>query len=173
MKQDFRDAVFSVVHDLMRADPYIVILSNDNHAWGLDAIRKEFPERAINMGVAEQNMMSVAGGLASCGKYVFVYGQSAHLMRGWEQIKVSICLANLPVTILSLGGPSMWRDGPTHFGDEDLACMRTLSNMRVCGPLQLGDDVDGVVKAAYHAKTPHYIRFDKHMPPDEGIPVNG
>ena len=57
MKQDFRDAVFSVVHDLMRADPHIVILSNDNHAWGLDAIRKEFPERAINMGVAEQNMM--------------------------------------------------------------------------------------------------------------------
>ena len=170
--KDFRDAVFSVVHDLMRADPHIVILSNDNHAWGLDAIRKEFPERAINMGVAEQNMMSVAGGLASSGKYVFVYGQSAHLMRGWEQIKVSICLASLPVTILSLGGRSMWRDGPTHYGDEDLGCMRTLSNMTVCEPLEWAA-VEDSVKMAYEARTPHYIRFDKHMPPDEGIPVNG
>ena len=160
--------VFSVVRDLMRADPNVVVLSNDNHAWGLDAIRKEFPDRAINVGVAEQNMMSVAGGLASSGKYVYVYGQSAHLMRGWEQIKVSICLANLPVTILSLGGRSMWRDGPTHYGDEDLGCMRTLANMTVYEPLQLGDDVDGVVKAAYRAKTPHYIRFDKHMSEPNG-----
>ena len=84
MKQDFRDAAFAIVHALMRADPDVVVLSNDNHAWGLDAIRKEFPHRTINVGVAEQNMFSVAGGLASCGKRVFAYGQSAHLMRGWE-----------------------------------------------------------------------------------------
>ena len=81
----------------MRAYPNIIVLTNDNGAWGLDTIRKEYAERVINMGVAEQNMMSVAGGLASSGKFVFVYGQSAHLMRGWEQVKVCICLANLPV----------------------------------------------------------------------------
>ena len=96
MKRDFRDSAFSVVHDLMRADPDVVVLSNDMNSFGLDEIRKEFPQRTINVGIAEQNMMSLAGGLAASGKRVFVYGIIAHLMRAWEQIKVDICMPNLP-----------------------------------------------------------------------------
>jgi transketolase len=174
MKRDFRDAVFAVVHELMRADSSIVVLTNDNGAWGLDTIREEFPARVVNVGVAEQNMMALAGGLASSGKRVFVYGQCAHLMRGWELIKVCICLPNLPVTILGLGGPSMWRDGPTHYGTEDLGLMRTLRNMTVCEPFEWGCVAD-CVKMAYEARTPHYIRFDKYAgePLGGGIPFGG
>lgn len=162
MTRDFRDAAFSVVHDLMRADPNIIVLTNDNGAWGLDTIRKEYAERVINMGVAEQNMMSVAAGLTSCGKRVFVYGQCAHLMRAWEQIKVCICLPNLPVTIIGVGaGLSMWKDGPTHFGTEDVALMRVFDNMTIYNPADW-ICAEWCVKKAAEARTPHYIRLDKH-----------
>ncbi len=160
-RKDFRDAAFSVVHDLMRADPNVVVLSNDMGALGLDQIRAEFPERTINVGIAEQNMMSLAGGLAASGKRVFVYGIIAHLMRAWEQIKVDICMPNLPVTILGIGaGLSYASDGPTHHGTEDIALMRVLANMTIYNP---ADWVcaEAVTRMAYEAGTPHYIRLDK------------
>jgi transketolase len=163
MKKDFRDAAFSVVHDLMRADPGVVVLTNDMGAQGLDAIRAEFPNRAINVGISEQNMISLAGGLASTGKRVFCYGIIAHLMRAWEQIKVDICMPNLPVTILGVGaGLSYGPDGPTHHGTEDLALMRVLSNMTIYNP---ADWVcaEAVVRMAAEARTPHYIRLDKEQ----------
>jgi len=162
-KKDFRDSAFSVVHDLMRADPDVVVLSNDMGAMGLDEIRKEFPQRAINVGIAEQNMLSLAGGLAASGKRVFVYGIIAHLMRAWEQIKVDICMPNLPVTILGVGaGLSYGPDGPTHHGTEDVALMRVLSNMTIYNP---ADWVctEACVRMAYEARTPHYIRLDKEQ----------
>lgn len=163
MNRDFRDAVFSVVHELMRADPNVVVLTNDMGALGLDKIREEFPDRAINVGIAEQNMMSLAGGLAATGKRVFVYGIIAHLMRAWEQMKVDICMPNLPVTILGVGaGLSYGPDGPTHHGTEDVALMRVLSNMTIYNP---ADWVctEAVVRMAYEAGTPHYIRLDKEQ----------
>jgi len=165
MKKDFRDAAFSAVHALMRADPDVVVLCNDMGAHGLDEIRKEFPDRAINVGIAEQNMMSLAGGLASTGRRVFVYGIIAHLLRAWEQIKVDICMPNLPVTILGVGaGLSYGPDGPTHHGTEDVALMRVLSNMTIYNP---ADWVctEAVVRMAYEARTPHYIRIDKEQLP--------
>lgn len=161
MKRDFRDAAFSVVHDLMRADPNVVVLTNDMGAMGLDKIREEFPDRAINVGIAEQNMMSLAGGLAATGKRVFCYGIIAHLLRAWEQVKVDICMPNLPVTILGVGaGLSYGTDGPTHHGTEDVALMRVLSNMTIYNP---ADWVctEAVTRMAYEARTPHYIRLDK------------
>lgn len=164
-KRDFRDAAFGVVHNLMHIDPNVVVLSNDMGAHGLDAIRAEFPARAINVGIAEQNMLSLAGGLAATGKRVFVYGIIAHLMRAWEQIKIDICMPNLPVTILGVGaGLSYGPDGPTHHGTEDVALMRVLSNMTIYNP---ADWVctEAVVKMAYEAKTPHYIRLDKEQLP--------
>lgn len=163
MKKDFRDSAFSVVLDLMRADPNVLVLHNDMQAYGLTDIRAAFPTRIINVGVAEQNMMSLAAGLASSGKRIFVYGMIAHLMRAWEQIKIGICLPNFPVTILGLGaGLSMERDGPTHHGTEDVALMRVLANMTIYNP---ADWVctEAVVRMAYEARTPHYIRLDKEQ----------
>lgn len=163
--KDFRDAAFGVVHDLMRADPHVVVLANDLGAHGLDKIREEFPARTINVGVAEQNMMSLAGGLAESGKRVFVYGIISHLMRGWEQIKVGLCIPNLPVTIIGLGaGLSSGLDGPTHYGTEDVALMRVLSNMTIYNPADCICTA-AAIQMAYDSGTPHYIRLDKEQLP--------
>lgn len=161
MKRDFRDAAFTVIRDLMRTDPNIVVLNNDHGAFILTEIQQEFPDRAINVGVAEQNMMSVAAGLAASGKKVFVYGIIAHLMRAWEQVKVSICIPNLPVTILGTGaGLSSGLDGPTHHATEDVALMRVLANMTIYNPADCVC-MEACVRMAYEAGTPHYIRLDK------------
>ena len=92
---DFRDAVFETVRQIMRRDPEVVTLTNDMNAMILNQIAEEMPERVFNVGIAEQNIMGVAGGLALGGKKVFVFGILAHLIsRAWEQIKLDICAPN-------------------------------------------------------------------------------
>jgi len=101
---DFRDSVFNTIRDIMRKDPAVMIVTNDMGAMVLDQIREEWPARVINVGIAEQNMMSVAGGLAQCGRKVFGFGIAAHVAtRSWEQIKLDICALNLPVVIVGVG----------------------------------------------------------------------
>ncbi len=166
MGLDFRDAVFNSLHEVMRADVNTVCLTNDMGAMGLDAIRAEFPERAINVGIAEQNMMSVAGGLALAGKSVFVYGIIAHVTaRCFEQIKLDICVPNLPVTIIGVGaGLAYGVDGPTHHGIEDVAIMRALGNMHIYNPAD-GISAFAAVKICHASRRPSYVRMDKEVLP--------
>ena len=166
MGLDFRDAVFNSLHEVMRADINTVCLTNDMGAMGLDAIRAEFPERAINVGIAEQNMISVAGGLALAGKSVFVYGIIAHVTaRCFEQIKLDICVPNLPVTIIGVGaGLAYGVDGPTHHGVEDVAIMRALGNMHIFNPAD-GISAFAAVKTCHASRRPSYLRMDKEVLP--------
>ena len=163
---DFRDAVFNAVAEIMSKDKDVFVLYNDMGAMGLDKIRKEFPGRVINAGIAEQNMASVAAGLTMTGKRVFIYGIIAHIFsRGFEQIRNDICCPNLPVTILGVGsGLSYGTDGPTHHGVQDIAVMRTLPNMAIYNP---ADSVSAhaSVKLAYERGGPGYIRMDKEQLP--------
>ena len=163
---DFRDAVFGSVHAIMRADPNAVCLTNDMGAMGLDIIRAAFPERILNVGIAEQNMMSVAGGLALSGKSVFVYGIVAHVTaRCFEQIKLDICVPDLPVTIIGVGaGLAYGVDGPTHHGVEDIAIMRSLGNMHIYNPADCICAAASVT-LAHAAGRPAYVRMDKELLP--------
>jgi transketolase len=166
MITDFRDAVFNAVGEIMSKDKDVLALYNDMGAMGLDKIRNEFPGRVINAGIAEQNMASVAAGLAMTGKRVFMYGIMAHIFsRGFEQIRNDICCPNLPVTILGVGsGLSYGTDGPTHHGVQDIAVMRTLPNMAIYNP---ADSVSAhtLVKLADERRGPGYIRMDKEQLP--------
>jgi len=166
MGLDFRDAVFNSVHDVVRADPSAVVLTNDMGAMGLDAIRAEFPERVFNVGIAEQNMMSVAGGLALAGKSVFVYGIVAHVTaRCFEQVKLDICVPDLPVTIVGVGaGLAYGVDGPTHHGVEDIAIMRALGNLQIFNPAD-GVTAYAAVQLAHASRRPGYVRMDKEVLP--------
>ena len=159
---DFRDTVFTAVREIMRADGGAMVLVNDQGAMVLDQIKVECPERVVNVGIAEQNMMSVAAGLALCGRSVFVHGIIAHIVfRALEQIKIDICLHNLPVTILGIGaGLSYEKDGPTHCGLDDVPVMSVLPNLRIWDP-PTTEAAAVAVHESYARKAPGYVRMYK------------
>ena len=103
---------------------------------GTDAFANEFPERIIEVGVAEQNLVTVGSGLAAMGKVTFVAAYGAFSPgRNWEQIRTTICLNDMPVKIVGTHvGLSDAPDGATHQMLEDIALMRALPNMTVLSP---------------------------------------
>lgn len=105
-----------------------------------DDFKRKFPGRFINVGVAEQNMVGVAAGLALSGKNVYCYSMASFLLRCIEQIKVDVCYQNLNVKLIGAGGGLYYGcEGVTHHSAEDLAVMRSLPNMTVLAP---GDPVE-------------------------------
>ncbi len=141
----------------------IVVLDADlSKSTKTDTFKKAFPERFINMGIAEQNMMSTAAGLASCGKVVFASSFAMFAAgRAFEQIRNSICYPNLNVKIgATHAGISVGEDGATHQCLEDIGIMRTIPNMVVINP---ADDVEAraAVEAAIKHDGPVYLRFGR------------
>lgn len=164
MKLDFRDAVFAAAYDVMAADPRTVMLTNDMGAMGFDRIRVDFPERTVNVGICEQNMVSVAAGLALTGRRVFAYGIIAHVYaRAFEQLRNDVCCLNLPVIVLGVGsGLSYGNDGPTHHGVQDVAVLRALPSMAIYNPAD-GIAAGALVRAAAARGGPAHIRMDKEQ----------
>ncbi len=115
----------------------VVALSSDvAGSTGTDAFAKEFPDRFVQVGVAEQNLVTVASGLAAMGKLPYAAAYAAFSPgRNWEQIRTTIALNNRPVKLISTHvGLSDAPDGATHQMLEDLALMRSLPNMIVVAP---------------------------------------
>ena len=123
---------------------------------------KAFPERHINCGIAEGNMMSVAAGLAATGKVAFASSFAMFASgRAYEQIRNSIGYPGLNVKIgATHAGISVGEDGATHQCNEDIALMRTIPGMVIINP---SDDVEAraAVRAAYHHEGPVYLRFGR------------
>lgn len=167
---DIRDAFFDEFYEIASRDKNIFFLSSDMDAFSLRKFKKDFPEQFINVGVAEQNMVNVAAGLALSGKKVFCYGIGAFVtLRCFEQIKVNLCSLNLPVTIIGAGaGFSFGYDGPTHHGLIDMAAMRLLPEMAIYN-LSCNDVAKASVKWAMESKSPVYIRLDKGKFPSWGV----
>lgn len=141
----------------------IVVLDADlSKSTKTDTFKKSFPERFINMGIAEQNMMSTAAGLASCGKVVFASSFAMFAAgRAFEQIRNSIGYPKLNVKIgATHAGISVGEDGATHQCLEDIGIMRTIPNMVIINP---ADDVEAraAVKAAILHDGPVYLRFGR------------
>ncbi|MGE0920240.1 transketolase family protein [Trichlorobacter lovleyi] len=160
-----RDAFIGTLCDRMAADHSIFFLAADLGAPALDRMRSEFPERFINVGIAEQNLINVASGLALEGFNVYTYAIAPFItMRAYEQARVNLAVSSqirpVKVTMLGLGGGvSYVVSGPTHHCLEDLAIMRLLPNMSVYCP------ADWVTAGALvdHTRStngPAYIRFD-------------
>ena len=124
--------------------------------------KKKFPERFFDCGIAEGNMMSVAAGLASCGKTVFASTFAMFAAgRAFEQIRNSIGYTNLNVKIgATHAGISVGEDGASHQCLEDLALMRTIPGMVIINP---ADDIEAqlAVKAAIDHEGPVYMRFGR------------
>lgn len=140
--------------------PQVVVLSADlTSSTEVDLFRDTYPERFFSMGIAEQNMMSFAGGLAREGFYPFVHTFAVFIYRrAYDQIAVSIAYPNLPVRMFGFLPGIMTPGGATHQAIEDISLMRSLPNMTV---LECGDatDVESVLDVAQDVGGPVYIRM--------------
>lgn len=127
---------------------------------------KEFPERYVEIGVAEQNLVTTGSGLAAMGKIPFVSSYAAFSPgRNWEQIRTTICLNDRPVKIVgSHAGVSVGPDGATHQMLEDIALMRVLPNMVVIAPCD-SVEAEKATLAMATDKRPNYMRLAREATP--------
>lgn len=150
-----------------QADDQVVAACADlTESTQMNLFRDEFPERFIEIGVAEQNLVTVGSGLAAMGKIPFVSSYAAFSPgRNWEQIRTTICLNDQPVKIVgSHAGISVGPDGATHQMLEDIALMRVLPNMVVIAP---GDSLEAERATLALAKDgrPSYLRLAREATP--------
>lgn len=161
-KVDMRDAFISRLTEKARLDSAIVLLTNDYGAPSLDRFREELPGQFFNMGIAEQNMISVAAGMTMGGRKVFVYSIASFLtLRCLEQIKIDVCTMNLPVNMVGVGTAYAYsEDGPTHHATEDITVTRCLSNLSIYSP---SDSYAAklLVDEALRQDGPKYFRLDR------------
>ncbi|HPN31273.1 MAG TPA: transketolase C-terminal domain-containing protein [bacterium] len=160
-----RDAVISGIYDRMKTNAKIVFLSADFGAPALDLVRRDFPDRFINVGIAEQNLINISAGFAFENFIVFSYAIAPFLtMRAFESIRNNVSvlgqLKKLNINLLGVGaGLSYDVSGPTHHCLEDISIMRLLPNIMTFSPS------DSILAAkltefAINNKTPKYIRMD-------------
>lgn len=131
-----RNAFASTIHALASDQPDIVVLTGDLGFSVLEKFDAAYPGRLINVGVAEQNMMGMAAGLAASGKIVFTYSiANFALLRCLEQFRNDVCYHDLPVIAVSVGaGVAYGSQGYTHHGIEDAAISRLLPHVAVASP---------------------------------------
>ena len=144
-----------------RANKQVVALSADlTESTQISKFAEEFPERFVEIGVAEQNLVTVASGMAAMGKIPFASSYAAFAPgRSWEQIRTTICLNDRPVKLVgSHAGVSVGPDGATHQMLEDIALMRSLPNMIVVAP---GDSIEAekATQAIAANGKPSYLRL--------------
>ncbi len=158
-----RDSYGKALAELGRENENVVVLDADlADSTRTSVFRKEFPDRHIDCGIAEANMMSIAAGLAAAGKIPFASSFAMFAAgRAYEQIRNSIGYPQLNVKICAThAGISVGEDGATHQCNEDMLLMRSIPNMIVINP---ADDVEAraAVKAAAEYQGPVYIRFGR------------
>lgn len=158
-----RDGFGQGLVELGRKNKDVVVLSADlTDSTRANWFKKEFPERFFGLGVAEQDMIGVAAGLALMGKIPFActFGVFAS-GRAWDQIRVSVAYMNLDVKIIGThGGISVGPDGATHQALEEISLMRILPNMTIIVPCDALEAKRATIEAARH-KGPVYIRLGR------------
>ena len=150
-----------------KADPRVVVLCADlAESTRAEWFQKEFPDRFIEMGIAEQNMAALAAGMAAAGKVPFTASYAAfNPGRNYEHIRTTIALNNVPVKICGMhAGVSVGPDGATHQMLEDIGLMRMLPGMTVIAPADAEEARKAVVAAA-KTDGPVYLRFGRTATP--------
>ena len=150
-----------------QADPRVVVLTADlAESTQAHHFQKAFPERFVQVGVAEQNLATVAAGMANYGKIPFFTSYAAFSPgRNWEQIRTTIALNDLPAKVCGMhAGVSVGPDGATHQALEDIALMRVLPKMTVIYPCDAEEGRKATLAAAKHPG-PMYLRFARERSP--------
>lgn len=158
MRNAFSDALVAAAV----ADPQVLLLTGD-HGYALfDQFRKQCPKQYINCGVAEQNMVGVAAGLAKAGFKPVVYGLAAFVpIRVLEQIKIDICYEKLPVILIGDGAGLVYSHlGTSHQSTEDIACARSIPELMVLSPADRFE-MAAAMQLAFRSDSPVYLRMGK------------
>ena len=166
-KMPIKDGYGAGLLEAGKENSTIVVLTADlSKSTKSDLFQKEFPDRFIQVGVAEQNMAGIAAGLALSGKTPFMASYAVFSPgRNWEQIRVAVCYSNANVKIVSShSGFTDEGDGATHQALEDIALMRVLPNMTVLVPCDYYE-AKKAVKAAVGYSGPVYIRTGREATP--------
>ena len=158
-----RDSYGNALVEIGKEHDNVVVLDADlAAATKTGTFKKEFPERHIDCGIAESNMMGIAAGLSTCGKVPFASTFAMFAAgRAFEQVRNSIGYPHLNVKIgATHAGISVGEDGASHQCNEDIALMRTIPGMTIINP---SDDIEAkaAVKAAYEIDGPVYMRFGR------------
>jgi transketolase len=157
-----RDSFMRALAQAAEADPSVILLTGDLGFGVLNDYRERFPDQFMNLGVAEQNLASVAAGLALTGHRVFTYSiANFPTLRCLEQLRNDVCYHQAAVTVVAVGGGMAYGAlGPSHFATEDLAILRALPGMAVVAP---GDpvEVEALVPQILQRGGPAYLRLGR------------
>ena len=162
------DIFSATLQELAAADKNIIAITSDSRGSGkLVPFGKKFPEQMVEVGIAEQNLVGVAAGLASCGKKVFAVSPACFLTaRALEQIKNDVAYSDNPVKLIGISaGLSYGALGSTHHSLHDFAALRAIHNIKVIAPAD-NFETAAAIRLAASLPEPIYIRFGKKpMPP--------
>lgn len=146
--------------ELAERDERVIHLLADSGTGYDEMFRRNFPDRIYNFGIAEENMVAAAAGMATAGKIPFVFTAGAFLAyRSMEFIRDDVCFQNLNVKIVGMGSGLSWSSlGPTHHTTEDIAVLRSIPNLMILSPAT-PKQVAECVEKAYEHNGPVYIRI--------------
>ncbi len=155
---------------LMREDESVVGISAAMlDGTGLAEVRRDFPDRVFDVGIAEQHAVSMAAGMASNGLNPFVSIYSTFLQRAFDQVVHDICIQNLPVTLIADRAGIVGEDGKTHHGAFDVSYLRCLPNAVVAAPMD-ENELQHLVYTAYKHRGPFAIRIARGAA--AGVPLD-
>ena len=172
---DNRVAFAETLIELATTDERIVAVVNDSvGSSNLTKFRELFPDRLINVGIAEQNMVGVGAGLANAGMIPFVCAAGPFLTgRATEQVKADVAYSHVPVILCGMStGMAYGELGPTHHSVEDFSWMRTLPGLDVVVPVD-DPQTRKAVRWAAEAKRPMYMRVGRHKVPNVTTDATG
>ena len=162
MNNEMRDAFFNPIVDEALKNKDLIVLAADHTAFSLNKLVEEVPEQFINVGISEQNMISLAAGMALRGKKVFAYGITPFVsLKILEQFTLDVATQNLDVNIVSVGcGFAYSTDGPSHHGLQDIGCMLSIPNIFI---YNCSDPWNSslIAEKSLKEKSPKYIRIEK------------
>jgi transketolase len=162
LETTMRNAFSTALVEAARRDPRVLLLTGD-HGYSLfDEFRRVCPDQYLNVGVAEQNMVGVAAGLAKGGSRPIVYGLSAFIpIRVLEQIKLDVCYEELPVVFIGDGAGVVYSTlGTSHQSTEDIAALRAVPNLSILSPAD-ACEMTACMELALDSGRPVYLRIGK------------
>lgn len=161
------DVFSETLQDLAKGDRNIIAVTSDSRGSGkLTPFGKNFPKQIVEVGIAEQNLVGIAAGLASTGKKVFAVSPACFLTaRALEQIKNDVAYSDNPVKVIGISaGVSYGALGSTHHSLHDYAVMRAINNITVVAPAD-NFETEQTIRMAAQINAPFYIRFGKKPMP--------